>query len=95
MPVVVTGVADVTSNNFIDIYPNPATTNLTIEIQNTGTKNQDASVKIFNALGQKLYSSLTKNSKTEIDISGYASGIYFVEIKTNGNTIVKKVSVIK
>jgi len=56
------------------IYPNPASTHITIE-----TLLQEE-VSIFNLQGQELLSQQITEPKTRIDISSLPSGVYFVRV---------------
>ena len=67
----------------IDIYPNPASDNITIESP------QHAVIEITNIQGQ-LVKTYTATGKTNIDISTFPSGVYVLEIKTEKGVEVKK-----
>ena len=71
--------------NTLKVYPNPAKETLTIE----GTV---TSVEVYNTVGQCL---LTKqaNGNTQIDLSGFSNGIYFLRVYNNGEMVVRKFSV--
>lgn len=69
----------------VNIYPNPF--NNVIEIKSTGIKE---SVRIYNALGSLVYSSIIEQEKKEIDLSEIVSGIYFVKIGLISKIIVKQ-----
>lgn len=66
------------------IYPNPATNILNIRLDNDLSLEQ---ITIFNNLGQKI---LTTN-EVVINVENVASGLYFVEVKTNHGKATKKV----
>jgi hypothetical protein len=70
-------------NPNIDIYPNPAVNNLTIESP------QSAIIEITNIQGQ-LIKTFTISGKTNIDISSLPSGVYIIEAKTDKEMTVKK-----
>ena len=74
------GIGELPTNNFI-IYPNPSYNK--IKISNGSFIN---AIDIFNAIGQKVYQSETKNLEFEIDLSNQPKGIYFVKIY-NGEKI--------
>ncbi len=59
----------------ITIYPNPAKTEITIEAEGTVE-----TISISNAIGQTIYRQSTATNNTVIDISGFASGMYFVKV---------------
>jgi hypothetical protein len=84
---------DVNENVFSDftIYPNPSQGRFTI--QANFTQPTDASIEIFNTLGELLKSieiKQVRNSSNEINLDN-AAGLYFVEIKTNQGSITKKI----
>ena len=60
------------------IYPNPATTDFTIEI------NSLKHISIFNSVGQEVYSENIQNNTT-INKSEFANGIYIVEISDDNS----------
>jgi PKD repeat protein len=66
-------------NANVRIYPNPTTGAL--QMSSSGIEVQK--VEIFNALGMKV--------SDKLDLSGQASGIYVVKIKTDAGTLVRKV----
>jgi len=61
----------------IKIYPNPANTEITIELKD---RRQKTEVSIFNLTGEELFKQQTTNNKQQINISILPSGIYFVKI---------------
>ncbi len=82
---------DISDNNNIKVYPNPASSILNIEILNI---EKNAIIQIVNAQGN-IFLLLSrqcfdgKYSKS-IDISNYESGIYFIQIINNGISYTKK-----
>lgn len=69
----------------IRLYPNPAATFITIDHMQEGNI-----FKIYNTSGIELYAGKIQNSRSEIDISAYANGIYFLIAEENGKKIQKK-----
>lgn len=65
------------------LYPNPAKNKFSI----TGI-DSESNIKIYNSIGSKVFDDNFDTNK-EFDIN-LSSGIYFVEIATNANTITKK-----
>lgn len=63
----------------IKMYPNPATTNFTIEAQEAVEK-----VAVYNMLGQEVISNNTNNRQVTIDISTLQVGVYVVKATING-----------
>ncbi|MGZ4056362.1 MAG: T9SS type A sorting domain-containing protein [Bacteroidia bacterium] len=78
-----TGVNEISEIQEINIYPNPATNQITLEFDLTETKNTTIEVK--NVLGQTVKSisniAFQKGTnKIEIDISDFTNGIYFLQL---------------
>jgi len=70
-----TNINQITSNNSeVSIYPNPSNGSITIQ-----TDKELGAVIIYNALGEIVYKQLP--DKTNIDVSGLQSGVYFVILK--------------
>ena len=62
----------------IHLYPNPATTDLTLELDDLNAE----SFAIFNAQGQLIEKQFITNSKKVISLTGYAKGIYWIRVQT-------------
>lgn len=65
-----------TNNLKATIYPNPTSTNFTIEMEN-----EVKSVEIYSLQGQKVLNSTAKN----INVSGLSRGMYLVQIEDENN----------
>lgn len=63
--------------NYITIYPNPATDNITIDWNNINGKK---SIQIYNSIGQEVISTTTANNNTYIDISNLPNSIYIINL---------------
>lgn len=62
------------------IYPNPASTSITIEFANA----QNATLGILNHLGEQLVTQICEEDlRTTLDISSLEAGIYFIQIHQN------------
>ncbi len=81
-----TGITALNNNYQINLYPNPFTNKITV-ITNGEER---ATLQIVNALGAVVHSEKMVNSKTEIDLSEQASGIYFVKIGSVTRRVVKE-----
>jgi hypothetical protein len=84
----IVGVPDVAQMAEISIYPNPVTDHLNIT---SGT--EMTQVDIFNQLGQKVISSVVKDTNFNMDVAGLNSGVYFVKITTDEGITTKKIMV--
>jgi hypothetical protein len=81
------GIEEFDDSHFI-IYPNPADDKLQISsLKNINIQ----SIAIFNQIGQRVF--FERASTSFIDLSGFNSGIYLIEIVTNKGTYRKKLLV--
>ena len=79
---VATGIAETAGiNNLVSVYPNPVTNNLQIQ-----TALQINHIEITDITGRLLYTT----TSTTIDCNSFAKGIYFVRVKTEKGTIIKR-----
>jgi hypothetical protein len=63
----------------IKMYPNPATTNFTIDAQEAVEK-----VAVYNMLGQEVIAQNTNSQQVTMDISTLQVGVYVVKATING-----------
>ena len=86
------GINDITADLW-SVYPNPAANMLTVstpELQGEYTLN------IVNTLGAEVFSTVVNqnNSNTiTVDVSELSNGVYFVSLKTESNTTMKKIMI--
>ena len=80
----VTGINELGDPLNISVFPNPATDNLIIEAP------QNATIELLNIEGQLIKTIAAKENITNIDISGFSKGMYFVKIKDEKWIAVKK-----
>ena len=64
------------------IYPNPATTQLTINLKEQG----NADLTIYNMLGQALRQEPLSDMQNTIDIANLSAGIYMVKVSQNNKS---------
>lgn len=77
------------SERRIHLYPNPNNGNFKIDLESfAATKTE---IKLFDASGKLLFSCMAQSNLQQINFSQIASGIYFVQIKVNGETARRKV----
>lgn len=67
------------------IYPNPFNEKITVVF-----KGNPELFQIYNVLGSVIYSSVIKESKTEIDLSDQAKGIYFIKAGSLNKKLIKE-----
>jgi len=85
------GVLGLGDNNLatVNLYPNP--TSSVLHISNV----ENATVEIYNILGQVMAIKTNISSQETIDVSGYAAGAYMAKISNAGITTTKKFVVVK
>jgi hypothetical protein len=95
-----TGIKNNFSTEFenMNFYPNPASTNGTIDVQLNETANLD--ITVLNAVGQSVYSTSVAgtigSNKVNINLNSLAAGLYFYQVKVgNSKAITKKFAVEK
>ena len=80
----ISGLNDIDAVQAFDIFPNPASGNVTI------TLNKTAEIGIYNTVGLLLKQQLVTTTDNTLDISGLESGVYFIK-EMNSNRIQKLV----
>lgn len=73
----------------LTIYPNPVSDKITLDFG--GKTFSKAHITFYNMLGEKVSSSVLSSNSPTIDISGFPSGIYLMEVILNGERILKRI----
>ena len=86
------GVPDINSiENKISIYPNPATTTLTIHSSNELIEN----LELYSMVGKLIYAeSVGRKYEVNIAVANIKQGIYFMKVLTAKNNTVQKIQII-
>jgi PKD repeat protein len=90
------GIATNGLENKISVYPNPSQGNINIDF--SLNESSDVVITVFNVIGEQLHTlrkEAIKDINLNVDLSSYAKGLYFVEIKTNNGTVLKKINIIQ
>jgi hypothetical protein len=91
-PNITTGLSTVKSESNFAIYPNPAKSDLTIELNN---ELNDAYVEIYNQIGNLVYKAKLNSNKEQINVDVFANGIYFVTLHNQMSKYSKRIVVAK
>lgn len=83
-----TGITETGTDNGIQVYPNPATDNLIINVLDLRSTNID--IRIYDIIGNLVFEKSLNNNKTSIDVSSFSCGVYVVEVKTEKEATFKK-----
>lgn len=68
------------------VYPNPASSRINIV-----SSKKIGKIVVYNISGKQLKVFCPKNFNFNLDISNYAKGIYYLEVKTTKNSFIKKI----
>jgi len=96
MPCGLTGIEEYSLANSLQLYPNPTTGKILLEF--ALDKPKDIKVTVYNILGEVVSVTEWKDVATEtyrMNLSGITNGIYYLNIQTDNEIIVKKVSVVR
>lgn len=81
------GINEMSVSKSLGLFPNPSTGKVTLQAQK-----QNGVVCIYNMLGVKVQEmKIESNTTTELDLSPYQNGIYFVEFNNGKNIAREKV----
>ena len=73
-----------------NVYPNPASDVLNIQVSEDMTR-----IELVSAIGQKVMSQQVNGLQTTINVNDYVNGIYFLTIYTQNGKISKKITINK
>ena len=85
-----TGVAGLNDVAF-EVYPNPATTSVAVELDNNNAEGTLLEMK--NILGQTLITQNVSTTQTQLNLSNFANGVYFVTLTRGQHSSVKQIVV--
>lgn len=89
-----TAVIDQNIASHINLYPNPTTGMVTLEV--SGTSGNNVTAVIYNVNGKMLAefpNGVLANGKRELDLSAYPAGVYLVKILIEGQIVSKRLVV--
>ena len=98
-PIVVEGTQGIADNflvHKINVYPNPTSDKITIEIESLSNLSEPINLAVYDFLGRQIQTDViseANSGKTTISLNGYSSGNYFV--KCYNNSFEKRFKVIK
>ena len=88
------GLDELSFDNEIVLYPNPASDKITVKLKNNNLSYND--ISIINSLGQVVKTQKLNNDLDfNIDVSDLSSGFYLLNIHTNSSTTTKKLIIEK
>ena len=85
--VIPTGVKTLSNELSFNVFPNPANTQVMLQTNETSN---GAIWEFKNIVGQSVLSGSIAGQQTPVNVSGLASGMYLVEIRSGQKSMVKK-----
>lgn len=80
-------------NDVLTVYPNPAKSTATI--LNKGDLKMEQ-VLVYNVLGQVVYNAKAdRNDSHTVNLSGFAPGVYTIQVQTDKGTVARKLEILK
>lgn len=90
-------VEEVSVRSTFEVYPNPSTGVFNIQVNDVRDKTYD--VEVFNNLGKLVWKQneviMNGTNITKIDLNGSPAGVYTVSLRNKGNSILKRVIIVK
>ncbi len=82
---IITSVKENVNNSFsVLVYPNPASNFINIYSESTEIKKMR--VELLDIAGKSIHSETFQN-KLQLDLSGYTSGVYFIKVYDDNNSV--------
>lgn len=81
----VTSINEIDFGNSFSVYPNPANSELVVNCQEKINE-----IKVFDIIGKEMYSSHASTSNVKLQISNFNPGIYFIQLKSDKGSAVKR-----
>lgn len=85
----VLSIEELKSNIQITIYPNPSSDKIFFEWESSN----DLLIKIYNAIGQHIFTTKLSKKNNDINVSNFSNGLYFINVTDGNNTFVEKIIV--
>ena len=83
-----TGIESIKNNLAVSVYPNPFVNELTV---NYKLQNNNATLTIFNLIGENIYTTTLSENSTQLSLTNFDKGIYFIKIIDGENSLTKKI----
>ena len=84
------GLQNFSKEDLWEVFPNPVSTMLEIRCPMVGKKE----IQLYNAVGQLVINVKTEHQTSNIETSKLPEGIYFLQLKQQGQTSTKKINII-
>ncbi len=75
------------ASDLISVYPNPTNGIFSVDLSNVEATN----IRVFNALGQEVYTAKCAGNAVTVDLKDNALGVYTVKVETNNGTVTQRI----
>jgi hypothetical protein len=89
---VLTAISETIEHQEINIYPNPAKNNVTIDLSSTIVT--ETNIELYDLSGKMVFMKQYKSKLIDLDLEGYDSGAYILKIKDQKDSLVKTEKII-
>jgi hypothetical protein len=93
------GLSEVTSIRHLSLYPNPTTNYTELSVWNDADKTLETKMTVTDMSGRQMYSRAITLSQGKndfmLDVSGYGSGIFILNLNGNGGSYSRRLVVVK
>lgn len=79
--------SSITTDRIIKLYPNPATTNITFDLQKGYERG--LSIQVYSFLGKKMYEGQNISSKVNLDLAEFNRGLYMYHLIDNSGKVIE------
>ena len=83
-----TGIAPIDGLPTVKLYPNPSNGQFTLDCANISSGK--VVITVYNIVGKEIYTSVLHANQSIIDLTGQASGIYFVRVQNEQGFVTKR-----
>lgn len=70
----------------VKLYPNPATSYITFDLQKS--YQQGLTITVYNFLGKKMYENQSVSEKTTLTLTDFSRGVYIYHITNQGGKVI-------
>lgn len=86
------GLNDLSQNDVFNVFPNPSTGVLNIHMKLD--PKEEIEVSVYTARGEMVYGRKETGRSFVIDLTAFESGVYYVQLTTNGKSVRSKVTLL-
>ncbi|MEI7597158.1 MAG: T9SS type A sorting domain-containing protein [Bacteroidota bacterium] len=80
-------------NSLFSLYPNPAKSELTVELN--GTYSNNSTIVVYNMIGEAVMKANVNSSKHVLDLNNLSNGTYYISVNNGEKTVKDKFIIIK